>query len=73
MEQIPFEQLSVSGMTLVALVWIVRAFISNNKEISQSFKNTIDNHIQHDLEAKVELKNAVDKNTEVITRLLEKL
>ena len=73
MEQIPFEQLSVSGMTLVALVWIVRAFISNNKEISQSFKNTIDNHITHDTEAKVELKDAVDKNTEVITRLLEKL
>ena len=73
MEQIPFEQLSISGMTLVALVWIVRAFISNNKEISQSFKNTIDNHITHDTEAKVELKDAVDKNTEVITRLLEKL
>ena len=73
MEQIPFEQLSVSGMTIVALVWVVRSFLKSNEKIAGDFKNTIDNHIQHDTEAKVELKKAVEQNTKVIEKLSEKL
>lgn len=73
MEQIPFEQLGTAGMTIVALVWVVKSFLKSNEKIAGDFKNTIDNHLQHDTEAKIELKEAVNKNTEIIAKLWEKL
>ena len=51
----------VSGLTLIALVWIVRAVLANNREISKDFNKTITNHLHDETKSKIKLATSLDR------------
>lgn len=68
-----FLDLGISGAMIIALLWIVRAFLAHLVKKDETFSLTINNHLSHSLEAQTKLEASHNKLSDAITRLEEKL
>ena len=73
MENLPIAEYTVAAVAIIALVWVVRAFLSHLKKKDEVFTNTINNHLHTSVETQQKLIGSHDKLSDVIERLLNKL
>ncbi len=70
MENLPLQEYGVAIVAVIAMVWIVRAFLKHLKEKDASFTTVIQNHINHSTAVQEKLTASNQKLIDVIERKL---
>ena len=73
MPQFPLAEYGIALGSIIALVFIVKQFLSHLKEKDEKFTNVISNHLTHATEAQAKLGSAIDKNTEATSKLVDRV
>ena len=67
------KELGIGVSALVVLAFVVKYFLTAMKETREDFCKLMGNHIEHNTKAIENLDNTLEKNTEVLIKISEKI